>query len=53
MDKEEMERVAHLWRTIGEIRALAKPDGFIAKDLGHTAEKRIAEIWKLLQTINP
>lgn len=53
MDKAEVERTAELWRKLGELKALANPDGFIAAQLGQTAERRIAAIWEVLQTIQP
>jgi hypothetical protein len=53
MDKDEMDRIAHLWRSIGEISALANPDGFIATRLRQSAEQRISQIWEILQTIQP
>lgn len=53
MDMAEMDRIAFLWRKIGELKALANPEGYIAKSLGEPPEQRLDEIWKLLQTIQP
>jgi hypothetical protein len=42
-----------LWQAIGELKAHANPEGRIAKDFGHTADQRLAEIWKILQSLKP
>lgn len=53
MDKVEVDKAADLWRKIGALRALADPNGFIAKKMGDTAEERLRQIWEVLQTIQP
>jgi hypothetical protein len=42
-----------LWESVGEMMAQANPEGMIATRFGHTAEQRLDEIWKILQSLKP
>lgn len=53
MDKVGAAKSEDLWRKIGAISSLADPNGFIAVKLGVPAEERLAEIWEVLQSIQP
>lgn len=53
MDQEQHDRLCGLWRAIGEMKALANPDGLIAKGFGEPPEQRLQLIWEILQRLEP
>lgn len=51
MDEAEPTKTDELWRKIGELEALAEPDGYFATRAGRSPEERLQAIWEVLQSV--